>query len=92
MKTLFDQGSQRSYITERVKLFLKLIPTSHENMSISTCGNKTLEKKELQRVCFNLKNALGSYFAIEALCKGFIYLPLKNQPHQFTQKSYICKI
>ena len=72
VKTLFDQGSQRSYITERAKLFLKLIPTSHENMSVPTFGNKTQEKKELQRVCSDLKNPLGHYFSIEALCTGFI--------------------
>ena len=77
VKTLFDQGSQMSYVTERVKSFLKL--SSHENMSISTFGNKTLKKKELRRVFLNLKNALGSYFPIEILCTGFICLPLKYQ-------------
>ena len=55
VKTLFDQGSQRSYVIERVKSFLKLIRTSYENLSISTFGNKTPEQKELRRVCFNLK-------------------------------------
>ena len=62
-------------------------------MPISTFGNKTPEKKELQRVCFNLKNALGNYFSIEAFCAGFICLPLKNQPVEITQKiTHICKI
>ena len=88
VKTLFDQGSQRSYITETVKSFFKLIPTSQENMPISTFGNKIPEKKELQRVCFNLKNALGNYFDIETLCTGFIWLPLKDQPVEFTSKNY----
>ena len=31
-------------------------------MSISNFGDKAPEKMELQRVCFNLKNALGNYF------------------------------
>ena len=57
-------------------------------MSILTLGNKIPEKKELQRVCFNLENALGNYFSIEALCIRFICLPLKNQPVEFTQKNY----
>ena len=57
-------------------------------MSISTFGNKAPEKKELQRVCFNLKNTLGNYFAIETLCTGFTCLPLKIQPVEFTQKNY----
>ena len=86
VKTLFDQGSQMSYVTERVKSFLKL--TSHENMSISTFGNKTLKKKELRRVFLNLKNALGSYFPTEILCTGFICLPLKYQLVRFTQNNY----
>ena len=64
VKTLFDEGPRRSYITERVKSFLKLIPTSHEYMSISAFRNKTPEKKELQKVCFNFKNALRNYFSI----------------------------
>ena len=85
VKTLFDLGSQRSCITDRVKSFLKLIPTIHKNMSISTFRNK---KKELQRVCFNLKTALGNYFYIEALCTGFIFLPLKHQSVEFTEKNY----
>ena len=67
---------------------MKLIPTSHENISISTFGNKTREKNELQRVSFNVKNALGNYFAIQTLWIGFICLPLKHQNLEFTQKNY----
>ena len=55
-------------------------------MPISTFGNKTPEKKELQRVCFNLKNALGNYFSIEAFCAGFICLPLKINPLKLLKK------
>ena len=54
-------------------------------MSISTFGNKTQEKKELQRICFNLKNAFGNHFVI---CTEFICLPLKNQSVESTQKNY----
>ena len=62
-------------------------------MSISTFGNKTPEKKELQRVCLNLKNALGNYCAIETVCIGFICMLLKNQPVEFTKKiTHICEI
>ena len=91
VKTLFDQESRRSYVTESVKLIL----TSHKNMLISTFWNKTLETKELQRVCSNLKHVFGNYFAIETFCPWFFCLPLKNQPVQFTQKirpTVFCKI
>ena len=56
-------------------------------MSISTFGKKAPEKKELQMVCFNLKMLL-EIISLEALCAGFICLPLKNQPVEFTHKSY----
>ena len=37
-------------------------------------------------VCFNLKSALGNYFAIEILCTGFICWPLKNKPVNLHRK------
>ena len=56
-------------------------------MSISTFGNKAPEKKELQMVCFNLKMLL-EIISLEAFCAGFICLPLKYQPVEFSHKSY----
>ena len=87
VRTLFDQGSQRSHINENVKSFLKLISTGHGNMSISTFGNKTLTKKELKKFYFILKNALINYFTIETLCTEFFCLSLKNQPVEFNKKN-----
>ena len=54
MKT-FDQGSQKSYTTERVK------SSCHESMSVLAFRKKTPAKKELQRACFNLKNVSRNY-------------------------------
>ena len=39
VRILFAQGSQRSYITKRIKNILDLKPYSKERISISTFGN-----------------------------------------------------
>ena len=83
----FDQGSQRSHTTERVKSFLNLISTCHGHMSISTYRNNTSAKKVLQKVCLALKKSLGNYFALKTLFTEFICLRLKNQPAEFTHKN-----
>ena len=39
IKALLDQGSQRSYLSERIQSILDLAPISKENVSISTLKN-----------------------------------------------------
>ena len=39
VKALLDQGSQRSYLSQRIKSILDLDPISSENISISTFGS-----------------------------------------------------
>ena len=39
VKVLFDQGSQRSYVTKRVKDLLKLKGVSKEKIGINTFGD-----------------------------------------------------
>ena len=39
VKVLFDQGSQRSYVTKRLKDLLKLKCVSKENICINTFGD-----------------------------------------------------
>ena len=56
-------------------------------MSILTF--KTRHWNELSKICFDLKSALGNYFAIETLCTEFIFSPLKNQPVEFTHKKLL---
>ena len=47
---------------------------------------------ELQRVCFNLKNALGNYFTVETLHTEFTCFPVKKQPIEpYTKKIKIAK-
>ena len=79
VKALLDQGSQRSYLSQRIKSILDLAPTSKENISISTLGNQNSKQSTLEKVCFNLKNESEQAFPIEALSTPFICLPIKNQ-------------
>ena len=47
---LFDQGSQRSYITKRIKNILDLKPYSKESISISTFGKTKSQQNCLEKV------------------------------------------
>ena len=56
-------------------------------MSILTF--KTRHWNELSKVCFDLKSALGNFFAMETLCTEFIFSPLKNQSIEFTHQTLL---
>ena len=74
-KVLFDQGSQRSYVTKRIKNVLGLTVIAEETISISTCVNKSCENSKLETVSINLKGTSNFQFSIYT-----IDLPsLKNQ-------------
>ena len=52
-KVLFDQGSDRSYVTKRIKNVLDLAAIAEETISTSTFMNKTCENFKLERVSIN---------------------------------------
>ena len=85
VKALPDQGSQRSYLSQRIKSILDLAPISKENISITTFRNLNSKKSTLEKVCFNLKNESEKTFPIEALSTSFICLPIKTQLLNFTK-------
>ena len=87
-KVQFDQVSQRSYVTKRVKNVLGLTAIFEETISISTFMNKTCENSKLERVSINLKGASNFKFSTEALCTQFTCLPLKNQPITFARNNF----
>ena len=78
IKILFDQGSQRTYISEKIKNVLNLRSFDSEKMLISTFGAKDVKKQELEKVSFNLK-CPKEVLKIEALVTEFICLPIKGQ-------------
>ena len=78
VKALLDQGSQRSYLSQRIKSILDLAPISKENISISTFGNPNSKQSTLKKICFNLKNEWEQTVPIEAFSTPFICLPVTN--------------
>ena len=88
VKTLLDPGSQRSYLSQRIKSILDLAPISKENISISTFGNPNSKQSTLENVCFNLKNESEQTFPIEAFSTPFFCLPIKNQLFNFAKTRF----
>ena len=84
---LFDQGSQRTYVTQRVKNILQLAPKCTERISISTFGNKECESKNSENVSVHLKNSKEK-FEVESLCTPFICLPIQRQSGNFAKQNF----
>ena len=87
VKALFDQGSQRTYVTQRVKNVLQLAPICTEKIKISTFGSKKCDSDELEKVSVHLKNSREK-FEVEALCTPFICLPVKKQSTDFARNNF----
>ena len=56
VKVRFDQGSQQSYVTKRVKDLLKLKDVSKESICINTFGDTKSKSSTLENVLVKLKN------------------------------------
>ena len=83
-RILFDSGSQRWSISEKVRHALKLKAIRVEKVVIKTFGQvDSSEVKELDVVQFKVKNKGDARFTfVEALCVPTICSPLTNQPFQ----------
>ena len=80
-KILFDSGSQRSYISDKVMHALQLKAIRVEKV-IKTFGQvENSEVKELDVIQLKIKNKGDARFTfVEALCVPTICSPLTNQP------------
>ena len=80
-RTLFDSGSQRSYISNKVRTMLQLKSIRLEKVLIKTFGqNKDSRVQRLDVVQFKIKNKPDCKFTfVEALCVPNICNPLTNQ-------------
>ena len=75
IKVLFDNGSQRSYISNRVANFLNLPSESFENICISTFGNSN---QNAIVVTVQLKSKVEESIDMKVLSVPFICMLLKN--------------
>ena len=85
---LFDSGSQRSYISEKVRTRLQLKTIRREKVIIKTFGQTSdSEVQKLDVVQLNIKNKFDNAFTlIEALCVPTICSPLTNQHIAITRE------
>ena len=67
---LFDKGSQRSYVTKRVKDLLKLKGVSKGKICINAFGDTKQKNSILGNVLSKLKNDKNETFEIKALCSN----------------------
>ena len=79
-RLMFDSGSQRSYVSSKVREKLKLKTLRTEKIIIKTFGNDDSKLQTLEVVQFKVKNCFNdSYVFVEALCVAKICSPLRNQ-------------
>ena len=81
-RILFDSGSQRLYISDKVRHALQLKAIRVEKVVIKIFGQvEKSEVKELDVVQLKIKNKSDARFTfVEALCVPTICSPLTNQP------------
>ena len=88
IKALFDNGSQGSYISNRVANFLNLPSESVENICISTFGNNQPSNQKANVVTVQLKSKVEESIGLKVLSVAFICMPLKIQPIEITQREF----
>lgn len=92
VRLIFDSGSQRSYITQRIRSQLKLETTRKESLMIKTFGNN--HNADTVRICEKVQVAigdvLGSNFStlIEAYVVPEICSPLEHQEINRAQANF----
>ena len=88
IRALFDSGSQRTFISERVTKILKLTSERKENVSLNTFANSLSKDSLANRVKLNILPRVDSEkksFDISSLCSPLICLPLKKQHLNYVQ-------
>lgn len=88
VRAIFDCGSQRSYITDRVKNSLQLLTKRTENIYIKTFGSSVgdIKRCEVVELCVVARN--GSKIYIETLVVPMICDPLNSQSISDVQECY----
>ena len=80
VRMMFDSGSQRTYITERVRKQLHLPRLRTECLIIHTFGNTKSEARQVDVVQLKVRGKkLNNEIYIEAICVPTICSPLRNQ-------------
>ncbi|XP_063435994.1 uncharacterized protein LOC134716907 [Mytilus trossulus] len=89
-RILFDEGAQRSFITEELAAKLDITKEGSETLSIATFGSTTKKVRNLDKTTINLKSTEGELIPIKVLIVPTIASPLQTHNIGITQKfSYL---
>ena len=75
---LFDNGAQRSFVSQKLADLLNLNPQTRENITISTFGANTPLQQSLSVVSISVKSLVGEKISVTALVVPNIATPLQN--------------
>ena len=79
VRILFDNGSQRSYVTDRIKAKLGLTATSTETLHLNTFGENAYRKQKCQVFTLPLRSSKDEFVEISALNFPVICSPLPKR-------------
>ncbi|PFX29435.1 Exonuclease [Stylophora pistillata] len=79
VRILFDNGSQRSYVTDHIKAKLGLTATSNETLHLNTFGENAYRKQKCQVVTLPLRSNKDEYVEISVLNFPVICSPLPKR-------------
>ena len=83
---LFDEGSQRSFITEELTSKLEVKVEGSETLSIVAFGDEAKGVRDLDKTTVRLKAINGEIIPIKALIVPKIAAPLQNRKREQIQK------
>ena len=79
----FDNGSQRSYITDSVKAKLSFKPTSYETLHLNTFLEKVYQKKKMPSRNFNLPLRSGKNECVKISALSFPVICSPHPPNRY---------
>jgi hypothetical protein len=88
LRLVMDSGSQRSYLTQRVKDALGLEACETQSLSIAAFGSQRREPKQCEVVRLNVCTKLGTNQRLELFVVPHICDPLMHQPVSMSSKKY----
>ena len=89
LRILFDNGSQKSFITKKIADYLHLMPIRKEKLIINGFAGKEEKLVNLDVVAVSVKNTDGEKCgSIELYVVPFICKPICDQPIELAQATY----
>jgi len=73
---LFNEGSQRSFLPEKLAHELTLMPCRQENINLSSFGAQKPSFKQIDVVLFNIRTLTGELVQLSALVVPTIAIPI----------------